>query len=283
MAILILLGVLLIALTAAGLALRGSGLRMALFHRVQAILHRGDVVRSGDFTDVIFLHHSVGRNLINQGGVRERLTEAGFRFWDHDYNWEGLTRPDGTLAGYSYGIPDDNTDPDGLARLFAQPVYDWPLNGFSGLMQHEVIIFKSCFPTSNITSDEQLRQYQEWYLGMRQVMDQHPDHLFIAVTPPPLNPAETDPETAARARAFADWLTSDDFLAGHPNLSTFDLFDLLAEDDPAVPDFNMLRAEYREGTDSHPNQFANETVGPIFADFIIQTARAYHATMPNGQ
>jgi hypothetical protein len=247
MAILILLGVLLIALTAAGLALRGSGLRMALFHRVQAILHRGDVVRSGDFTDVIFLHHSVGRNLINQGGVRERLTEAGFRFWDHDYNWEGLTRPDGTLAGYSYGIPDDNTDPDGLARLFAQPVYDWPLNGFSGLMQHEVVIFKSCFPTSNITSDEQLRQYQEWYLGMRQVMDQHPDHLFIAVTPPPLNPAETDPETAARARAFADWLTSDDFLAGHPNLSTFDLFDLLAEDDPAVPDFNMLRAEYREG------------------------------------
>ncbi len=283
MAILILLGVLLIALTAAGLALRGSGLRMALFHRVQAILHRGDVVRSGDFTDVIFLHHSVGRNLINQGGVRERLTEAGFRFWDHDYNWEGLTRPDGTLAGYSYGIPDDNTDPDGLARLFAQPVYDWPLNGFSGLMQHEVIIFKSCFPTSNITSGEQLRQYQEWYLGMREVMDRYPDHLFIAVTPPPLNPAETDPETAARARAFADWLTSDDFLASHPNLSTFDLFDLLAEDDPAAPDFNMLRAEYREGTDSHPNQFANETVGPIFADFIIQTARAYHATMPNGQ
>lgn len=258
-----------------GLALRGKGVRMALIHRVRAILHQGDVVRRGDFTDVIFLHHSVGRNLINQGGVRERLTEAGFRFWDHDYNWEGLTRPDGTLAGYSYGIPGDNTDPDGLARLFSQPVFPWPVNAFSGLLQHEVIIVKSCFPNSHIQSEEQLREMQGYYLKMRERMDRFPNHLFIIVTTPPLNPAETTPEAAARARALSRWLQSDEFLAGHPNVAVFDLFGLLAEDDPTAPDFNMLRAGYREGVDSHPNQFANETIGPIFADFIIQTTHAY--------
>jgi len=272
---LIILLLLILLLVGSGLALRGKGVRMALIHRVQAILHHKDVVRRGDFTDVIFLHHSVGRNLINQGGVRERLTEAGFRFWDHDYNWEGLTRPDGTPAGYSYSIPGDNTDPDGLARIFSQPAFPWPVNAFSGLLQHEVIIVKSCFPNSNIQSDEQLQEIQGHYLKMRERMDRFPDHLFIIVTSPPLNPAETTPEAAARARALSRWLQSDEFLAGHPNLAVFDLFGLLAEDDPAAPDFNMLRAEYREGTDSHPNRFANEVIGPVFADFIIETARAY--------
>ena len=259
--------------------LRGQGFRMLATHRVKALLDRTPAQRQGDFTNIIFLHHSTGRNLINQGGVRERLTEAGFQFWDHDYNWEGLIRPDGTRTGYSYGIPDDNTDPDGLARLFAQRVYPWPLNALSGLMQHEVIAFKSCFPASNISSDEQLEQYKTWYRGMREVMDRYPDHIFIAMTPPPLNPAATDAETAARARAFADWLKSDEFLAGHPNVFTFDFFDLLAEGDPSAPDFNMLRAEYRDGEDSHPNELANQTVGPFFADFIVEAVQIYRARL----
>jgi len=261
----------------------GQGIRMALVHHVRALWDRTPAERRGDFTNVIFLHHSTGRNLIHQGGVRERLTEAGFQFWDHDYNFEGLTRPDGALAGYSYSIPDDNTDPDGFARLFAQPVYGFSLNAFSGLMQHEVIAFKSCFPASRVTSDEQLAEYKAYYLGMREVMDQHRDRIFIVVTPPPLTPAVTDAGAAARARAFADWLKSEEFLAGHPNVFTFDLFDLLAEGDPSAPDLNMLRATYRgEGEDSHPNQPANETIGPLFADFIIQAVQMYRAALAEG-
>jgi hypothetical protein len=213
--------------------------------------------------------------LIRQGAVRERLTEKGFQFWDHDYNYEGLIRPDGTRAGYSHGIPDDNTDPDGLARLFAQRVYPWPLNALSGLMQHQVVAFKSCFPVSNITSDEQLDKYKAYYLSIRDVMDQYRDKVFIVVTPPPLNPAATNAETAARARAFANWLRSDEFLAGHPNVFTFDLFNLLAEGDPSAPDFDMLRASYRDGEDSHPNQLANQAIGPLFADFIVGAVQAY--------
>ncbi len=113
-------------------------------------------------------------------------------------------------------------------------------------------------------------------------MDRHPDRAFIVVTPPPLNPADTEPETAARARAFANWLKSDEFLAGHPNVSTFDFFELLAEGNPSASDFNMLRAAYREGEDSHPNQLANETIGPLFADFIIEVAQTYRARLAEG-
>ncbi|MFZ5917168.1 MAG: hypothetical protein ACOYZ7_09565 [Chloroflexota bacterium] len=262
--------------------LRGQGIRMLVIHRLQALLDRTPAAQQGHLTNVIFLHHSTGRYLIRQGGVREQLAAAGLEFWDHDYNFEGLIRPDGARTGYSYGIPDDNTDPDGLARLFDQHVYGLPLNALSGLMQHEVIAFKSCFPASNITSQAQLEQYQTWYLGMRDVMDQHPEKVFIALTPPPLNPAATNAETAARARAFADWLTSGEFLAGHPNVFTFDFFDLLAERDPSAPDLNMLRAAYRDGEDSHPNERANQTVGPLFADFIFETVAAYRASRAEG-
>lgn len=278
--VLLILGfVIVVALVLLWKGLQGQGIRMLLTHRIQALLDRKPVEQQGDFTNVIFLHHSTGRNLIRQGGVRERLTEAGFQFWDHDYNYEGLIRPDGTRTGYSYGIPSDNTDPDGFARLFSQRLYPWPVNAFSGLMQHEIIAFKSCFPVSHIISDEQLAQYKAYYRQIREVMDRHPDRVFIVVTPPPLNPATTDAEAAARARTFANWLKSDEFLAGRPNVFTFDFFDLLAEGDPSASDSNMLRVAYREGRDSHPGALANQTIGPLFADFIGEAVQTYRARL----
>ena len=146
--------------------------------------------------------------------MRELFTEADYQFWDHDYNSPGLTDPTGKATGYHYNVPDDNTDPDGLLRIFSQPAYGLPLNTLSGLLQHEVIAFKSCFPASNIATDAQLEERKAWYLKMRDTIDQHPDHIFILVTPPPLNPAETNPEDARRARTIAEWLKSEEYLQG---------------------------------------------------------------------
>jgi hypothetical protein len=262
-----------------GLDLRGFG--RAVLNVVQATRnHQAVIADGGSFRNIVFLHHSVGANLIAQSGVRERLTAGGYHFWDQGYNGDGLRDPRGISTGYSYNVPGDNTDPDGLLNIFSQPVFDLPLNTLSGLMQHEVIAFKSCFPTSAITSDALLKDYQMWYTQIRAFMDQHSEKLFIIITQPPLNPAETQPEAAARARAFAAWLKSDEFLQGHPNIVAFDLFDLLAENDPQASDFNMLRADYREDTNSHPNRLANETIGPIFAEFIMQAADRQRSAEP---
>jgi len=80
-----------------------------------------------------------------------------------------------------------------------------------------------------------------------------------------------------RTRVFANWLKSDAYLGGHPNVFAFDLFGYLAEDDPTSPEYNMLRKTYREGSDSHPNRAANEKIGPLFADFIINAVQRYRA------
>jgi hypothetical protein len=88
--------------------------------------------------------------------------------------------------------------------------------------------------------------------------------------PPSVEPA------AARVRAFADWLASDEYLSGHSNVFTFDLFDLLA--DPAT---NMLRPEYQaDKYDAHPNETANRAVGLLFVSFIDRAVETYVAMSP---
>jgi len=176
-------------------------------------------------TNIVFLHHSVGSGLISEGNLRSLLTDRGYDLYDQGYNEQGLTLPDGAPAGYGYVVPDDNTDPDGLAVIFSAPVESEsgsatsaPGNTISGLMRHDVIMFKSCFPVSGIASDAQLDAYKDYYRTIRSFADLHQDRLFIALTSPPLEPTSTNPAEARRARAFAQWLGSPDFVREHPNV-----------------------------------------------------------------
>lgn len=243
--------------------------------------HNEKIESDGSYTNIIFLHHSTGRNLINEGQVRSLLTKKGYSLWDHDYNFLGLVRPDGSKTKTCYDIPDDvsgtrgngNTNPDGLAILFNQPVNDPPDNAFSRLLQHEVIIFKSCFPNSAIKSEQMLNQYKEWFLAIRDIIDQHPDKIFIPFTIPPLHPLKTNHEEAKRAREWANWLKSSDFVDDRHNLFIFDFFDLLT--DSAA---NMLHPEFQRNPnkrDSHPNHKANKQIGPIFVEFIDNVINKY--------
>jgi hypothetical protein len=250
-----------------------------------------------DFDNILFLHHSTGYNLIAHGNVRGLIEEyniqhgVNLQFWDHDYNSPGLRDPEGNYGYGSYDIPDDNTNPDGLYNIFMQPLHSPPDNAFSRIMlshmlggdtvTHEVFIFKSCFPASDINSEQMLTDYQNWYLAMRDVMDDHPEKIFIPFTPPPLVRSATTPENAARARRFADWLSSDTYMAGHPNAFTFNFWGLLAEHDSTSIYFNCLREEYGgDGGDSHPNDLANATIGPIFVDQITNSIESYTSQPP---
>lgn len=226
-------------------------------------------------TRIIFLHHSCGHNLIEEGGVREGLAALGYDFYDHGYNEEGLRLPDGSYAGTNFDVPGDNTDPDGFAEIFSQPLHNPPDNTFSHLMQYDVIAFKSCFPVSNIADEYQLEAYKQHYLTIQDRMDQHPEKVFIIVTQPPQVPGASSREEADRARAWTQWLQSDEFLSGHDNIFVFDFFDYLAGSD------NFLRREYRyDNHDAHPNARANREIAPYFVDFIAQVARDFEPGEP---
>jgi len=230
--------------------------------------------------NVIFIHHSVGESLIKDGSVREILTEAGLDFWDHGYNHPefGLRNGRGEPAG-CYWIPDDNTDPDGIANLLKlDPQSDNPLRKI--LNGHDVILFKSCFPNSQISEDNlskdladprrrSLYNYRRHYLSIRQSIDKYPTKIFIIVTQPPMHPKDTNDEEARRARTFVEWLKSPEYLGGRKNLFVFDYFSLLTD-----PKTNMLRTEYQidpQKRESHPNSIAQMIAGVHLADFIVNT------------
>ncbi len=75
-----------------GLNLRGFG--RAALDLTSAVLKSGAVKQSstGEYRNVVFLHHSVGNNLIEQGGVRQLFIAAGYQFFDQGYNWQQTAR-----------------------------------------------------------------------------------------------------------------------------------------------------------------------------------------------
>jgi hypothetical protein len=118
---------------------------------------------------------------------------------------------------------------------------------------------------------------------MRSYFDLHTEKLFVVMSTPPLHRlAISDPteakNIAKNARSFANWLKSSTYLSGHPNVVCFDLFDYLANPDDGSATANMLKYNYEEShadSDSHPNTLANQTIGPIFAQFLINAALSY--------
>jgi hypothetical protein len=228
---------------------------------------------------VIFLHHSTGANLIKEGVLRDflKLRLPDVEFWDHGYNLfpfnialfhhTGLTDAKGKLTGTSYDVPNNNTNPDGFENIFSQLVTTKPKNTFSHLIGYDVIVLKSCYPVTKIKSDKQLEDYKKSYLKIRKRIDQFPNKLFVLFTPPPLRAALTKPEYAKRAKEFADWLNSKEYLEKRINLRVFNFFDLLINKET-----NTLKPEYCKvfPWDSHPNKKANREIAPLFVNFLTQ-------------
>jgi hypothetical protein len=231
---------------------------------------------------ILFIHHSVGESLIRDGNMREILSEAGIYFWDHGYNnaTAGLKNEKGDSAG-CYWIPDNNTRPYGYAKLFSMDLKkDNALQKI--LTNHDIIIFKSCFPVSkiqpdNITEDaaipwrQSLYNYKKHYLTIKNSISKYSDKIFIIVTQPPLHPKATNHEESKRARAFTNWLQSYSFIGDSNNIFVFNYFDALAD-----PTTNTLRSEFQmhhKNKNSHPNPLANMIMGARLSDFIINIAK----------
>ncbi|MBE0567791.1 MAG: hypothetical protein IH621_17690 [Krumholzibacteria bacterium] len=242
-------------------------------------------------TRIFLLHNSVGRLLIEEGGMREHLDQHNaqhqtqLKFWDHNYPYIGVSDAEGRLLGYPYSsICGHDTEPDGLHMLWTDETIDQYVDARDSILtMHDVIAFKSCYrgidfggARTEAELDAALAQYKAWYLEMRDVFDRHPDKIFVALSIPPRHRLheEATPARAARGRLFAEWLKSPEFLGSpaRPNLRVFDLFDLLAAPADGSPGANMLRYDYERshyGDDSHPNALGCSIVGPLLMQYLI--------------
>ena len=217
----------------------------------------------GKFDRIHFLHHSTGRNLINEGGVYDLFDK---------YNQQHST---------TFQFSDEWSTPSGNYP------YDYYIDTFSPERLKnctdtcDVIIFKHCFPGSDILEDrgnpdinssrQSLENYKVQYRALRDRFDEYPDTKFLIMTIPPRhrNHREAIPEQAARANEFARWVMGEFLIENGPhyNIEVFDFRSLLTDS------IGYLKYEYEKdhnSTDCHPNKLANETIGPLFFNAIIQ-------------
>ncbi len=213
-----------------------------------------------------FIHHSVGQNLWIRGPLIVELYKQNYMPFDMTYT-EG--KVDGYVIGDHTDIPDWPTNFN--TPKYFQVMYTWELKKPGE--HHDIIAFKSCFPNSNIESEARLEEFKKDYLSLLPTFKAHPEVLFVPFTTPPLNPAATNKANAARARRLANWLKYE-YSAKLPNVIAFDFFDILANppDDPTEP--NMLKKEYRSGTDSHPTAAGDKAVTAAFLPFLNAAMRA---------
>jgi len=223
---------------------------------------------------LVFIHHSTGENWLGDpglvsepGGLGAALAVSNYFVSDTNYGWEvnGDIIGDRTDIGNWWEWFAGPSRDAYMAALFAWSERSWEF--YTRLAddpggENEVVMFKSCFPNSNLggspfdppaTEPNPLRgldAYSEYhtvanakgiYNDLLAYFATRPDKLFIAITAPPLVGYDTDPAYAANARAFNNWLV-DEWLVGYPlnNVAVFDFYNVLTSNggSPMVSDVN---------------------------------------------
>ncbi len=254
------------------------------------------VVVSAAVDDLVFIHHSVGQDWLDRG-LHAALVAKHYIDERSDITYGTRVVPDAGRPDSLGPVAGDSTDMRHWVLWFNDYLAHVKQAG-SASGVNSIIMFKSCFPNSDIFEDgtepgdpfgeQTLADYKaiyrhpsgpggtytrdgRTYKALEDVFAANPDTLFIVVSAPPLSYAESSDANARRARVFNDWL-KDTWLkaydAAHPklnNVAVFDLFNVLANPDSgAHPD--RLRAAYGGTTgDSHPNSAGDAAATRVFA------------------
>jgi len=213
---------------------------------------------------MVWHHHSTGDDLL-KGGLRAALASNNIAF--HDINYK-----EGKVGDYVIG---DHTDPPDFPKNFNTPEYYKVIAGWElpESKTHDVIMFKSCFPASDIKSDKMLEEYKGYYEAMLPTFKANPKTLFIAMSTPPLTVGKTTHDNAARARAWAEWVTTE-YAKDVPNVQVFDLFGAMATLSGKANQ-NTLPPQFSAGKwDSHPRGDAGKAVARMFIPWFNRAIRA---------
>jgi hypothetical protein len=195
---------------------------------------------------LVFIHHSVGENWLSDdnGGLGKSLGENNYFVSDTYYGWGPDSIGDRTdIPDWMEWFTGQNRDTY-MDAVFTEyhddaagyDYYNRPMTDPGG--ENRIILFKSCYPNSNLAGnpgdpvgdspDLSVGGAKYVYTRLLEYFRQHPEKLFIAITPPP----EISPEYAESAEAFSRWMVEDwlDSYQG-TNAGVFDLHAVLSSPD----------------------------------------------------
>lgn len=198
---------------------------------------------------VLFIHRSVGQNLLDDGKLREAL--------DRSTDNSGLSVELKDINNNeNKKIPGPDTKPANYLEYFQETK-----------VQADLVVIKSCYPNNAIKSDKDLEDLKQTYTDLINAFLEHSSGKLLLMTTPPLRPFWTNKGEAKRARTLATWLAGQQFGS---RIRVFNFYNLLADrEDPK--DKNMLRKQYRRlfFWDNHPNKKASIVICPDLAKAII--------------
>lgn len=228
---------------------------------------------------LIFIHHSTGGNWLASSATNDPGGDLGQTLMDNNYFVSATNYGWGpNQIGSSTDIPNWPewfTGPDRdtiLAALYTESGQnicnptspsndcfgDWPRLATDPGGPNEIIMFKSCFPNSDLygnpndppdpapSGDYTVGNAKAVYNNILTYFATRQDKLFIIITAPPLQASETAPERADNARAFNNWLVNDWLSSNnytYTNVAVFDYYNVLTSngspgriDDPGTTD-----------------------------------------------
>jgi len=155
-------------------------------------------------------------------------------------------------------------------------------------MQYQVILFKHCYPVSNIQADKDfadinsdyksLANYKLQYVALRDKLHDFPDTKFILWTGAAQVKSAVSEDEAKRANEFYLWVVNEWDLPGD-NIYIWDLYSLETEGGL------YFKEEYATSqNDSHPNgEFASKAVQLIFNRIVDVIENDGTRTKLNGE
>jgi hypothetical protein len=232
-------------------------------------------------TNIIFLHHSTG-GIIWQGGLSRIARKLGFdgdvSRWFDKYNKINKRNYLITETSFPKESPYGwRNDPYDYYNIWVKNAGNKPYKDEPTLeiltAKYNVIVFKHCFPVSNINPDtvapdinsniRTLANYKLQYNALKEKMLQFPENKFIIWTPPARVKNNTNEEEAYRAQEFSNWVKTEWDIKGD-NIFLWDFRELEVEGDL------YLKESYADSpTNSHPNKKFAERVAPYFCQRIV--------------
>jgi len=245
------------------------------------VLLTGCAENSGIMKKIIFIHHSTGYSVWTGKTNRYlyKLTGKG----DVQKFFEKHNRQNGT----SYAISDLlfpkaeqygwNNYPYDYYNIWVKNAGEEPYMGEPTLeiltKEYDVIIFKHCYPVSNISGDtgnpdinssvKSIENYNLQYDALKNKMHQFPENKFIVWTPAVNTESLMTEEEAIRTKQFHEWIVSEWDQKGD-NIFVWDFYKYETEGGLYLTEKNAFSSD-----NSHPGKEFSSQVAPLFSKFII--------------
>jgi len=242
-------------------------------------------------TKIIFLHHSTGLNIWGtEGSIVTSLAFRVNKLYDlvgrkaelpmlfKSYNEEHSTsygiykKPYPKVRPYGW-----HNFPHNYHEIWVENAGDKPFEKQATLeiltKEYDVIIFKHCFPVSNIQEDEEvadihsyyksIANYKLQYEALKKKIHEFPDTKFILFTGAVQVKAYLTEDEAIRAKEFFSWVREEWDQSGD-NIFLWDFYSL--ETDGGL----YFKDEYAQSpTNSHPNPEFSSRVSKLLFKRII--------------